>query len=173
MQKIKRTEFAAEMSKLRAKYQNAVTDEGLWLASIATYWEVCCDYEANHIRTAFATAWRRYPDWMPSCGQLVELIEAGHPTAAEAWPELLKIAARSSGDHSDPIAREVIRLMGGGKRLGSMAVGELAIWGRKQFEVLYEEVQNGVQSQETRLRVEDAHDDVKKLAGNVARELEA
>lgn len=132
------------MSKLRARYQNQVVDRDLWEASVAVYLESCEDYDAPHIRAAFDIAWKQYPQWMPSCGQLVEIIEGQGIKAAQAWPEVMQLASRSSGDHSDPIAKEAIRLMGGGRRLGCMKTSELEVWGRKEFEVIYAEVSKRV-----------------------------
>ena len=126
------------MSRLRACYQNAVTDESLWLASLATYWELLRSYDPDSLRAAFAVAWRRCPEWFPSAGQLAALVE-GEPNerAEEAWPEVLRLARRSSGEHSDPVAAEAIRRMGGGLALGRMRSDELAVWGKKEFRSLY------------------------------------
>lgn len=139
MERIARTEFAALMTRLRACYQNVVQDDSLWLASIATYWELCSRYPPDDIRVAFSLAWRRFPDWMPSCGQLVGLIEGATSTrAVDAWPEVLRLASRSSSAHSDPIAAEAIKMMGGGGRLGGMRSDELLVWGKKEFLECYE-----------------------------------
>lgn len=132
------------MSKLRAKYQNAVADEEMWLASISTYWEECRGLDADKLRAAFKVAWREHKQWMPSCGQLVELVAGGGQSADDAaklaWPEVMQLAKRSSGEHSDPIAAEAIRLMGGGRRLGQATEQEMEIWGKKEFIQLYDVV---------------------------------
>jgi len=138
MQKMSRTEFTAAMSRLRACYQNGIKDKALWLASLSTYWDLLSAYEADDIRAAFAVAWRRYPDWMPSAGQLASLVEKSSSTAAaEAWLEVLRLASRSSGDHSDPIARKAISMMGGGSYLGRQSTRDLETWARKRFDELY------------------------------------
>lgn len=137
------TEFVALMTKLRACYQNAIADQDMWTASTVQYWEVMQHSDPDRIRDAFTSAWRKHPDWMPSLGQLMDLVESGgagaKQRAHDAWPEVMKLAGRSSSEHSDPIARRVLRLMGGGKRLGNMNREELEKWGRKEFVELYEE----------------------------------
>lgn len=139
------------MSRLRACYQNTVGDQTLWLASITTYWDVLSGYAPEDIRAAFAVAWRRHPEWMPSAGQLAKLMEGGATTTPEdAWPEVLRLASRSSGEHSDPIAREVIRMMGGGTRLGRMRSDELHVWGKKEFIELYGQVAQRVDTAKAR-----------------------
>lgn len=154
MDRMKRTEFAALMTRLRTCYQNHIADESLWLASITTYWDVCRGYPPEDIRAAFSIAWRRYPDWMPSCGQLLGLIERAPSTrAAEAWPEVLRLATRSSSEHSDPIAAEAIQLMGGGGRLGRMRSDELHVWGRKEFMERYADVARRVETDAVRRRL--------------------
>jgi len=138
MSKMQRTEFAALMAKLRACYQNPVSDKSQWLASLSTYWELLHGYGDTDIRAAFALAWRKHVDWMPSAGQLARLIEDRcEASADDAWPEVLRLATRSSSDHSDPIAREAIKAMGGGARLGAMRLDELQGWGRKEFREAY------------------------------------
>lgn len=157
MERMKRTEFAALMTRLRSCYQNAVADHSLWLASITTYWDLCQEYPADDVRAAFAVAWRRHPDWMPSCGQLIGLIEgAASNKAADAWPEVLALAKRSSGDHQDPVAREAIKAMGGGARLGAMRADELLVWGRKEFLELYVQIAHRVETADARSSVRDA-----------------
>lgn len=127
------------MSRLRARYQNSVTDPEMWLLSITEYWTECRRFDPNAIRRAFAVAHRKHPQWMPSLGQFLELIEGSPEDGAKlAWDEVKRLASRSSSEHSDPIARRAIQLMGGGKRLGQMKTEELDVWGRKQFEEMYD-----------------------------------
>ena len=140
MQQMTRTELASLMSRLRAHYQHPVTDDSLWLASVATYWEALRGLDPDDIRAAFAVAWRRFPDWFPSAGQLLAAIDDTDGKADEAWPELLRLARRSSGDHTDPVARAAIARMGGGCALGQMRSDELHVWGRKQFRELYRDI---------------------------------
>lgn len=64
------------MAKLRVCYQNPVTDAGLWEASMGAYWEICSPLDAWAIRRTFAVAPKLYQKWMPSAGQLFDLIEA-------------------------------------------------------------------------------------------------
>lgn len=140
MRQMTRTEFASLMARLRAHYQHPVTDDSLWLASVTTYWDALRPLDPDEIRTAFAVAWRRWPDWFPSAGQLLAAIDDTDTKADEAWPELVRLARRSSGDHSNPVAREAIRRMGGGCALGQMRSDELHVWGRKQFREHYRDV---------------------------------
>lgn len=141
MPPMNRTEFTALMTRLRSCYQNAITDQSLWLASVTTYWDLLSGYRPADVRAAFQLAWRRFPDWFPSAGQLASLIEGRNgDRAEEAWPEVLRLASKSSGDHSDPIAAEAIRRMGGGAALGRMRSDELAVWGKKEFLGLYQDV---------------------------------
>lgn len=141
-QQMSRAEFTALMSKLRANYQNAIADKSQWLASITVYWENLSSLPAEDLRQAFASAWRRFPDWMPSAGQLMSLALGKSPAAraAAAWPEVLELAKHSSPEHSDPVARRAIMLMGGGSVLGEMTQDELRVWGKKEFLQRYAEI---------------------------------
>lgn len=132
------------MTSLRAHYQNPVTDPEMWQASIVTYHAELGNSPPENLRKAFDAAWRKHPDWMPSCGQLAELVVGGgidaKSRAAEAWPEVIKLATRSSGDHSDPIAAAAIRRMGGGRALGQMKRADLERHGRRDFEAHYVDI---------------------------------
>lgn len=139
MPTIEKREFLGLMTKLRAHYQNGISDEKLWMASVASYYEALSGEDPERIRRAFREAWRYHPSWMPSCGQMLELIE-GHGGAHKAWPEVLALASRSSGEHSDPIAAEAIRRMGGVRALGSMDNDRLKVWAKREFIGLYEQV---------------------------------
>lgn len=126
------------MTRLRSCYQNPVADMALWKASIVTYWELIGQhYSADRLRQAFGEAWRRYPAWMPSAGQLVSLLEDPALQAAEAWPEVVRLASRSSIEHSDPVAREALIAMGGGSRLGRVTTAELQGPIRREFTERY------------------------------------
>lgn len=140
MQQMTRMEFASLMSRLRAHYQQPLADESLWLASVATYFDALRGMDPDDIRDAFAVAWRRYPEWFPSAGQLLAAIDDTDGKADAAWPEVVRLARRSSGDHADPVARVAIARMGGGQALGQMRSDELHVWGRKQFREFYRDV---------------------------------
>jgi hypothetical protein len=88
MQKMKRTEFAMLMHELRACYQNTVTDEGLWLASVTMYWKKCQDLDAEAMRRAFDVAGDVHTEWMPSRGQLLALIKKHTKDLQTAAPRL-------------------------------------------------------------------------------------
>lgn len=80
-------------------------------------------------------------EFMPKPVELRSTCDVDHKSCAVlAWQETLQLARDSRGDHSDPIAREVIELMGGGRALGAMDEHELTVWGRKQFEQYYLDV---------------------------------
>lgn len=139
MATMKRMEFVALMTKLKALYPNGISDESQWLASLASYWSMLKGYDADEIRCAFAVAWRRHPAWFPSCGQLVDIIDgASHSKAMDVWPDVLRLASRSSSDHADPVVRDAIRLMGGGARLGRMTTADLERYGRTEWQRAYE-----------------------------------
>lgn len=135
-----RREFTELLSRLRARYQNAIADADMWLLSIEEYWGDLRSFDSDALRHALRTAHRVHPQWMPSCGQLIGLLQQTQ-SLGEVWPEVVRLASRSDGEHSDPIAREAIRQMGGGKRLGAMTDDELHVWGRKQFEELYQQIE--------------------------------
>lgn len=138
-ERLTETEFTEMMSRLRARYQNPVTDPEMWLLSISEYWKGCRDLDPERVRAAFRTAHENHPDWMPSLGALLELIKgSSKDRAAAAWGETKRLAACSRGDHTDPVARRAIQLMGGGKRLGQMSSADMDVWGRKQFEEMYD-----------------------------------
>lgn len=176
MAQMTRPEFLAAMTRLRAMYSNAVRDESHWAAQVATYWEALRGYDGEELRAAFAVAWRRHPEWFPSCGQLDALVGGECSTrAADAWPEVLRLASRSSGEHSDPVAREAIRLMGGGPRLGRMQSAELEGWGRREFMRCYDEA-NKIRQRSTAKALgagpSDAQD-ARALVSEVSTRLEA
>ena len=171
-QKMSSGEFAAEMAKLRANYQNAIADKKLWLASVDQYWQHLKQYPRSALLSMFARAWKDFPQWMPSAGQMVGLLEQSKTSAAvAAWPEVMKLARSSSESHSDPVARETIRLMGGGKRLGQMSEHELAVWGRKEFERIYSEVVEQT-AREEHLQLGDGGPEVKQLVRSTVAAME-
>lgn len=127
-------EFVDLMIALRATYPQAVANSEWWGQQIAAYWSQLKTYSAADLRRAFGVALRRYPDWFPSCGQLLQLLDGDPATRAEqAWPELCRLATSSSGEHSDPVAREAIALLGGGAALGRISSADLHGWWRKRF----------------------------------------
>ena len=146
-----RPEFVEAMTTLRMAYVNAIA-ESQWQGMVRAYWQLLQGYSAAQLHAAFAGALTRYPDWFPSCGQLLRLLD-GDPVrrAEEAWPEVLRLASRSSGKHSDPIAAEAIRLMGGGVCLGRMQADELQGYGRKRFLDAYRAASEGQQEAQTRI----------------------
>lgn len=135
-------EFTALMTKLRARYQNAVADQAMWEASVLQYWEDMQSSDPDKIRQAFDAVWRKHSQWMPSCGQLMDLIDGGgldtKQLARDAWPQVYK-AATGARVELDSVASEVLRRMGGAKALGQRSEAELRLWGQKEFVELYVE----------------------------------
>ena len=84
--KMGQAEFSASMFKLRAHYQNGVQDEALWLATVATYWEEFKNRQKDALLRAFTMAWKKHKQWMPSAGELLELIDAAEKTLALSKP---------------------------------------------------------------------------------------
>ena len=157
--KLSRDEFASLMAKLRAHYQNPVTDEALWLASVSTYWNEIKDFDAEKVRTAFAIAWKKHPDWMPSCGQLVDLIQNdtrdSKLRALQAWAAIFcpdnEDAYRIDDTVSDvdrDIGEHAVLIMGGTRYLERQKTEWLNNWGKREFVEIFcgvaEEVRRGV-----------------------------
>ena len=131
--------FKSEIVRLFALYPAAT----LSTATMIAWWSVLHSTEPNAVRRGIRRAAARSSCFIPSAmAVLAATSDEGKAEsgAIVAWPELLRLAKRSSGTHSDPIAREAIRLMGGGKRLGQMGESELEVWGKKEFERLYLDV---------------------------------
>jgi len=109
-------------------------------AAIMLYWDAVRRMSLEDFRVAVRVA-AKVEDHFPPPAVLLALTSVkASLMAANAWPEVMAKARNSSGNHSDPIAAEAIRLMGGGKRLGQMAEEDLEVWGRKRFEELYQDL---------------------------------
>lgn len=161
------------MGKLRSCYQNPIVDEGLWALSLDTYWAVLARYDAHSVRECLDMAWRVYAQWMPSVGQLVELLDgADRPAAvraAEAWGECLRIASGNGALHSDAIAQEAIELLGGAHTLGRTRTDELERFTRRRFEELYQTLDQHARTQDARGRLAGGMDDrARQLVEGVA-----
>ena len=87
MDKLNKREFSTLMLKLRSHYQNAVGDQALFAASIATYFEAFQHRHPGAVRKAFGLAWKEFPDWMPSAGQLNQLVLSCEKSAQFIGPE--------------------------------------------------------------------------------------
>jgi hypothetical protein len=101
-------------------------------AAIMLYWDAVRHLSMaafqSAVRHAAATA-----EHFPPPAVLAPVVTDTKHRAALAWDETLRLAARSSSDHSDPTAAEAMRAMGGGKALGQRPADDLARWGRKEF----------------------------------------
>lgn len=143
---IGKKEFVGLMARLRSCYQNSITDKEMWVMSMRTYYDALSRLDPDRVRAAFAAAPYRHPQWMPSLGQLLELVHGSIADRADAaWYETRRLAQQASGDHSDPIARDVIAAMGGGKRLGQMT--DLDTTGRREFIAAYKRALAGTKEE--------------------------
>lgn len=114
---------------------------------VQEYWDALNDLEIEAVERASKLAIRQCR-FIPSPSELRELISAPNKLEAdEAWLEVERLARRSSSDHSDKVAAEVMRLMGGGQTFGSKSAKEME-WARKEFLGRYAEAKkrrsNGV-----------------------------
>ena len=110
-------EITELLTRLRHCYPNTVTDKTAWVATVTQYSAVLCRYPDDAVRRAFDVAWLEHDQWMPSLGQLVRLVERlmpdAHPTEAEGWEDVRRIARGSRAKHDDPLLASVIRDLGG------------------------------------------------------------
>ncbi len=128
----RKLKFAEIISGLAAIY-SIPADRAL----IAGYWLALEDIDIDRLEIAARHA-AKTMRWFPKPVELRELTGvAGVPDSAKmAWLEVSQ-AAKSSSWPVDPLSAEVVRHMGGPKRLGAMKAMDLETWGRKQFEELY------------------------------------
>lgn len=130
-------EFAKALDAMASMFTRELDDPAILL-----YWGAVQSITIDQFKAAIVIAAASCRHFPPP----VELLEFVAPApspmlqAAEAWPEVVRLAGRSNGDHSDPIAAKVIQLMGGGRVLGGTGTKELEVWGRKRFMELYSEV---------------------------------
>ena len=100
-------EFTASMAKLRAHYQNTVADEGLWAASVLTYWDAFRSFSRGAILSAFSAAWKKHRDWMPSAGQLLELVQVAEK--AQGLTKPLPVDRQLEEPKWDPDAKRKLK----------------------------------------------------------------
>ena len=155
MNRMIRSEFAQEMTRLRAKYSQQVHSQDDWTAMLVSYADLTEQFPREQLLPMFRAIHESYPKFFPGCGEMAQFIRMTRPGPTEAWPEVLQLASRSGGEHSDPLAQETVRLMGGFKRLGQMNAEELAVWGRKRFEQIYAELAEKRRFVEDRLSLGD------------------
>lgn len=58
------------MFHLRASYPQRVADEQHWKAMVGRYWEEMSRRDPETLRQAFRTAWKAFPSFFPSLGEL-------------------------------------------------------------------------------------------------------
>ena len=111
-------EYLVLMSSLRACYQTPIADEERWTLSLRAYWEHLRERDANAVRRAFFRATTAHPDWMPSLGQLVALVDLSERESEPAYRERLPAATRSppsedSQARAHAIVQDVLARLGG------------------------------------------------------------
>lgn len=100
------------MFRLRACYQNAVKDEEQFLASVAVYWEEVMKHDDRAIKMAFRQAWKAHAAFMPSLGQLVELIDAASKTNVVPVERRIEDSSFTNHEESVKHIREIVRNLG-------------------------------------------------------------
>jgi hypothetical protein len=73
------TVIAALLGTLRACYPQRIPDNE-WLVTVRRYKQEIDRFSSAAIKIACSDAWKRYPQWFPTLGQLVELCEAAQKT---------------------------------------------------------------------------------------------
>lgn len=151
-------EFATAITALAATHRVEADS-----AMIEGYWMGMEDLPVDAVLSACREAIRTL-GYFPKPVELRKLAGVRTPAddAALAWADVSK-AAKSSCWPDDPVAAEVVRHMGGPKRLGMMPADEFETWGRKEFERIYATVVD-VSDTRRRLGVSDS----KQLSGPAA-----
>lgn len=112
-------------------------------AMLEGYWLALRDMDLPSVRRAVSSALQECT-WMPKPGELRQ--RCGVVTAQQrcvvAFEAVSRAAASVGSYHSvdfeDPIVNATIRNMGGWERLCAMRAEEYAVWGRKEFERIYQ-----------------------------------
>jgi len=123
MQRMTMSDFSTEMYKLKARYTQQLGDPKHFAMSIAEYWTGLQHYDAERILRAFRQAHLLYPQFMPSLGEMVAMIEGTvdlQLKALQAWSEVKVLARKSSSDHPDRLAKKMMVMQGGGSAYGRM-----------------------------------------------------
>lgn len=130
-----------------------------------SWWTVLGGMTREQLRQSIAIAVEASPGFIPSAPAI---LCAGKKTIREpglklaAWQQVLMAAKNSRAHHGfDLRTAEVIEQMGGMIRLGQMTEEDLTVWGRKQFDQLWDETE-----QRDELRKRLGYVDESKKLGN-------
>lgn len=125
-------EFATAITALAATHRVEADP-----AMIEGYWMGMEDLPIDVVLSACKEALRTL-SFFPKPVELRKLagVRTSDENAALAWADVSEAAKRSALP-DDPVAAEVVRHMGGPKRLGMMPAAEFETWGRKEFERIY------------------------------------
>ena len=88
------------------------------MASVNRYWEVVKHKDSDAVAKAFESAWREFSDWMPSLGQIVELIESFEASAIAKKSHQLTEGYQFDGDGASK-AREIVARLSGSMDMSS------------------------------------------------------
>jgi len=135
-----RNEFSTVMRLLAATYDKEAT-----MDVIEAYWGALKDLPLADIQHASQTA-RMRMEWMPRPAHLRKLagdVEPDH-RAAIAWQAVRQALSQqgtyTSVNFDDPVINATIRNMGGWTALGQKDEKEFEVWGRKEFERVYQAI---------------------------------
>lgn len=132
MEQQDRREFATAITALAATHRIEADP-----AMIQGYWMGLSDLDIGAVLSACSEALKTLT-FFPKPVEIRSLAGVNSPSARAAllWADVSE-AAKSSAWPEDPMAREVVRHMGGPKRLGMMPSDEFETWGRKEFERIF------------------------------------
>ena len=143
--------FSGQVAKLFAAYPAATISA----ATIPAWWEVLRRLGEDRLKISIVKATSKSPTFIPSAFSVLEASDrfAGLTSsfmASTSWESVAKLAQGQHDVKIDEIAAEVVRLMGGAKRLGMMDAEKFRVWGWQEFERLYREVHERQQDKKMR-----------------------
>ena len=140
MDESNRNAFSKVMQLLAATYDKEAT-----MDLIEAYWGALKDLSLPDIQQSAFEAMKRL-EWMPKPAQLRRLagdVEPDH-RAAIAWQAVRQTLSQqgtyTSVNFGDPVINATIRNMGGWTALGQKDEKEFEVWGRKEFERVYQAI---------------------------------
>lgn len=172
MQESNQTEFMKVISQLAAIFERT-SDESF----LDGYWMALNDLEWTDFKHAALLAAREM-GFMPRPADIRNQSSRSRSnireTISRIWPDIVLLAQCSSDEHPDPIAKEALARMGGGKVLGQMKEQDLQVWGRKQFGQFYTEIsEHRSRTPETLRLKSNSKNAFTELASEVASKLSA
>lgn len=125
--------FGEMMFKLGSTFGRAVD-----AMTIEAFRGALADLDMDEVIAA-GEQWVRTGRKFPVPVELRELTGGSREAEAqEAWEEVLRLASNSrAAKHSDPVAEECVRQLGGWIALGQRDPEQLRVWTRKEFLALY------------------------------------